>query len=222
MKFYQTLLIICLVNIGLCALGFTQQPDIGDSQIQNPPLPAASQAQAEDISEIYDILPPEQIAADNLSFILIITAAAFCIIAIAAILIYLYKRRKKSHKINEVIYISPEEKALNALHNLSRYTDFFSQKFYFKLSLILRQYIQGRFDINAVEMTLEEILPMISKIDLNEELKRDIKNFLKISDEIKFAKMTTGRDNAANDLQLAFRFVNTTTPAKEKLKPEIT
>jgi hypothetical protein len=67
-------------------------------------------------------------------------------------------------------------------------------RFFTELSLILRHYIEERFNIRAAEMTTEEFLENVKNA---QELthKNLIAEFLRFSDEVKFAKHTPVKDD---------------------------
>ena len=61
--------------------------------------------------------------------------------------------------------------------------------FYFRLSAIMRYYIEERFGLRAPERTTEEFLAEISNADVfNTGQRNYLKSFLKASDIVKFAK----------------------------------
>jgi hypothetical protein len=112
---------------------------------------------------------------------------------------YLWKRRKKPPVEDIEAMLSPEDAALSQLQALSPDTAD-GKIFYFQLSAILRQYLQGRFGIDGLEMTTEELLPHVETMTLERDLKRDMKRFLVSIDPVKFAGAPTRRDLMAKDL----------------------
>jgi hypothetical protein len=83
--------------------------------------------------------------------------------------------------------------------------------YYTRLTDILRQYISGRFGINAMEMTSEEILSALdSELNKDMELKASFSKFFVLADMVKFAKAQTLPDENEISLLGAFTFVNRT------------
>ncbi len=61
--------------------------------------------------------------------------------------------------------------------------------FYTELSMILRTYLEGRFQLNAPDETTEEIVEEMSRsIELNGTQRNILQDFMRQADEVKFAK----------------------------------
>lgn len=85
------------------------------------------------------------------------------------------------------------------------------QEYFFRLSDILRHYIEGRFLLKAPEMTTEEFLICLNQSpQLNHEQKQGIKDFLTQSDLVKFAKLEPTTAQADTGFQLVKKFVDET------------
>ena len=82
--------------------------------------------------------------------------------------------------------------------------------FYSGITDTLREYIDARYEIGAMEMTTAEIMKELKKTDVTEDLQAGLKELFERADFVKFAKYTaTDEDNAAA-LPLAVRFVTST------------
>ncbi len=129
---------------------------------------------------------------------------------------YLYRRF--TGKIVEPV-VPPEppwEIAFRRLDALKgeRHIDFgrFKQ-FYFELSMIIRGYIEGRYDTLAVESTTYELEDDKKlKENLPQPVYSDLFRFFDRSDLIKFAKSIPTASNAEADLAFAYEFVVQTKP----------
>lgn len=85
------------------------------------------------------------------------------------------------------------------------------QEYFFRLSDILRHYIEGRFLLKAPEMTTEEFLICLDQsAQLNQDQKLGIKAFLTQSDLVKFAKFEPTIAQADTGFQLVRKFVDET------------
>lgn len=85
------------------------------------------------------------------------------------------------------------------------------KEFHIQLTDVLREYLENRFGIYAVEMTTSEILEAFSKQDhLNNEDFNKLQQILVLADSVKFAKYQSLQNE--NDLSIkdAFEFVNNT------------
>ena len=82
--------------------------------------------------------------------------------------------------------------------------------FYSGVTDTLREYIDDRYGIGAMEMTTAEILPELKKETLPVELFEGLKELFERADFVKFAKHTATREENAEVLPLAVRFVTST------------
>ena len=86
--------------------------------------------------------------------------------------------------------------------------------FYTELSLILRTYLEGRFNLNAPDETTEEIVDELSRSpELNGAQRNILQDFMRQADMVKFAKGHPDR----TAMESAF---NTTKHFVEETKPE--
>lgn len=86
-----------------------------------------------------------------------------------------------------------------------------AKEYYTDLTDTLRSYIEGRFQVLAMEQTSDEILTDIKGlIDKEDYLK--LKNTLELADLVKFAKMTPLMDDSERCIRDAYAFVDRTKP----------
>ena len=133
--------------------------------------------------------------------------------AITACWILWNKHKRKIPEYTAVV--SPEETALGLLEDISELMDSDIKEFFFRLSLILRGYIKDRFGLDAPEMTTEELLPSITKIELDSGLAQGVRDFVLASDPVKFAKQTVDRTTMERHFEFVRTFVLHTTPRFE-------
>ena len=77
------------------------------------------------------------------------------------------------------------------------------KEYYSSLSDIAREYIEGQFNVNAVEMTTDDILRDVRELRFDQEIYDKLKDTMELSDLVKFAKYTTSpleNDNAMSDM----------------------
>lgn len=141
------------------------------------------------------------------------------IVSAAAWYIYYLAKKKKS------IFASPQPKPLppyeqaiidlNKLNSEKLCENGQEKEFYTRLTDILRIYLQGRFGINAMEMTSTQIR---QTIDANKEThfsRQYINQVLEIADFVKFAKVRPLPDDNVKAFRSALQFVEDTKPAPE-------
>ena len=129
------------------------------------------------------------------------------ILILIVIIIYLRKiMRKKPKPETEQEYIDPRPAyviALAMLNNLKKRELLKTGEFlifYFHLSYIMRFFIEKYYQINAVEMTTNEIRNNLQIEDFKE--KSEILNFLNFADKVKFAKFIPYLKESRNSFDL--------------------
>ena len=130
---------------------------------------------------------------------------------------YLYRRlsRKGVETKEKVIVIPPYELAIQELDSL-RSDKLCEQgrerEFYTRLTDILRQYLQGRFGINAMEMTSTQIRHMLKTNEETRLSKRNMDQVLETADFVKFAKVRPLPEDNTRSFNSAIQFVEDTKP----------
>lgn len=115
------------------------------------------------------------------------------LIGLILILIYYFKNKPKVEIIKEIIKpsIPPHISALEALKQLESkklWQQDKTKEYYSELTHILREYLEQRFEIHALEQTSDEIITALRFTDINEAEKRRLIKILMIADMVKFAK----------------------------------
>lgn len=91
--------------------------------------------------------------------------------------------------------------------------------FYTQVTDVLRVYLEGRFGINAMELTSDEIMALVKKEPGLNEVRAALKDLLTLADLVKFAKMVPLENDNERSLLIAFDVVDKTKPIEE---PEVT
>lgn len=87
-----------------------------------------------------------------------------------------------------------------------------------QLTYILREYIEGRFNIHALEQTTDQILRQLTLLDLSADQVTVLKELLPVADLVKFAKATPPESFHVQALANVRQWVTETIPVPE---PEI-
>jgi len=163
-------------------------------------------------SKWYDFLPDW--ITDYWGWIL----AAVLIIA-AGVCAYLIMTRKVAVNIlPQKKRLPPYElavKRLEALRTDSIWERGMEKEYYTRLIDILRDYLQERFGINAMEMTSTQIVKVLSGNEATRQPNRYMRNILQIADFVKFAKVRPLPDDNVRAFNEALQFVEETRPAPE-------
>jgi len=175
-----------------------------------------------EMSDIKEIQDPPFVWQD---YIIYAIAVLLAILIIAAIIVGIYMYRKKKEKgyfFKPVVIQPPHIIALNALNTVKTeklWQQGREKEYYTELTDILRKYIENRFYINAFEKTSDEILTMVKTYIETDSSYESLKQVLKLSDLVKFAKYRPLPDE--NDLSLinSFLFVNQTKKEEPVIMP---
>lgn len=89
------------------------------------------------------------------------------------------------------------------------------KEYYTHLVDILRKYLQGRFGINAMEMTSRQILDTVRANEATRLTGVQLKKLLEIADFVKFAKVNPEPDDNVKAFRVARQFVEDTEPLPE-------
>ena len=119
--------------------------------------------------------------------------------------------------------VPPYELAISRLGHLKaqRLTESGHEKeYYTELVDILRQYLDGRFHINAMEMTSTQIVRALRSNPDTRMTADQVRSILAIADFVKFAKVRPMPDDNVKAYNRALDFVETTKPAPEPETPD--
>ncbi len=172
---------------------------------------------------IYDIKLPYQAP---ITFKEVLPYLIGGVVLVAIIILLFYFIRKWKRKKRGYIPLKPKEPPyIIALRELDRLKeDKLWQKnkvkyYHTRLTDILRNYIEGRYEINAMEQTTSEILSSLKASSFNDNrLFSKLKEILDLADMVKFAKFKPlPQENETNMLD-AYIFINETKQL-EKLQP---
>ncbi len=169
-------------------------------------------------TNIHDIRGPRQVGLNPDIFY---GAGAAVVLLAAGTVLWLWWRRwknrtrKTSREITAEIYESPAEEAERLLAQLADQPPETPAEYYFQLSAIFRLYLKRRFGLDAPEMTTEELIPRLGRVDLDPDLRDRAREFLRFGDEVKFARAACGRESMTAHLDLVRQVVARTSAPPE-------
>lgn len=174
---------------------------------------------AEDVVDLpekwYDSLPDFVTDVVNDYWLWILIGAIIIIGGICAYLIY--SKRLKIPFLQKKIE-PPYDVAMRELASLKErhLWEQGQEKEYFTiLTDILRKYIEGRFRINAMEMTSSQLLEAINSNSETYEFSDKIERILRLADYVKFAKNRPSADENIQSYNGVYNFVVETKPLEE-------
>lgn len=125
---------------------------------------------------------------------------------------YIERKRKITDGTTPVIVIAPNRKALDALYELEKEKLWQSgevKEYYFRITSILREYIEGTFNVDAVEMVTEDIFEELEKTNKCEVSTMTMANgIFVLSDLVKFAKYQPEMNENVDVMKNAYTFIN--------------
>lgn len=192
------------IGIGWPVAGAEQTGSPGDQH------PAANLAGAPRMNDIHDIKP---LSPPGLGPWLRYYLPATLLAGVLAALIVYHRRNKAAPAADTRAPDPPDVIALRALDELAHRNDLEARRFYFRLSAILRGYMAQRFKIDAPEMTTEELLPAIGRLEIERRLQHQLKQLLRYAEPIKFAGQPAAKNRMHSDLAFGREFVKKTKPA---------
>jgi len=141
---------------------------------------------------------------------------AIVFMLILAGLIFWLRRRQRKQVIAAPapIPLLPHEWAYDALNTLAEqklWQHGEVKEHYTYLTAILREYLERRYGIRAMEQTSDQIIDQLRFRLMNETLLQDTEELLSVADLIKFAKADPGMDIHAATIERVRSFVKLTT-----------
>lgn len=130
--------------------------------------------------------------------------------------IWFYNKRRKAKKAADgefvrVPAVPPYNKAIGDLEELRQQKLWQSGKvkeYFSTLTDIVREYIEGQFGVNAVEMTTDDILEEIKPLQFPKETYDKLKDTMEVADLVKFAKYSSSNLESENAMNSMTDFVN--------------
>lgn len=142
-------------------------------------------------------------------------------IGLAALIVLVAMRKKRNLPI--LPKLQPQEPAhIIALRELKQIREqklFATNEhklYHTKLTDVVRQYLERRFGVNAIEQTTSETMVALTGTDLkNKELEQKLQQTLTLADLVKFAKYVPSVSENEQSLLLSEEFVEQTAPVAE-------
>jgi len=175
-------------------------------------LNVESSLEADASSEIADIKPIHKLPGRVPPWLWISLLVALVAFLVGLVTSKLWKNRGKI--IPSAPPIPPHVLAFHALAALKGKGLLEKDKckpFYTELSMILRTYLEGRFNLNAPDETTEEIVEQLSTSpDLDGNQRNILQDFMRQADMVKFAKGHPDRTTMESAFDTTKQFVNET------------
>ena len=142
---------------------------------------------------------------------------------IAGVIYLVYRYRTKGTLLAPKPKPSPYAVAIKGMENLKKrqlWENGLEREYFTELTEILRQYLDGRFGINAMEMTTRQIIEHLSKDERIRDKKEYVRQVLDMADFVKFAAQRTIADDNVTAYDNVLRFIEETKPTPEEIEAE--
>jgi len=176
----------------------------------------------EDVNEIRDIKGPDELPTDLIRPLLF-AAGILAAFALAFLIFSLFRRKKK--KAQKAVVEKPEPYPFALSRFESGLLDELLEKqdvdgYYVELTDILREYLEGRFGVFALEKTTEEIARDLRSAPVDGFLKTELVHLLRRADRVKFARLDPPPETCREDKTAGRNFVEKTRPEPAIPEPD--
>lgn len=169
-----------------------QSDPVMTNSLQIVVLPTPSPDDLVDMSDIKDIRREPAHWTDYLPWALAVAALAL-LVMLASWLMGRAQNRKRQAALSRTVGLPPHElawKKLDALMQKRLWDKGLVKEYCAETTFIIREYLEKRYEIPALESTSEEIVVLLQKTDFPQPLRSALQELLKKADLVKFAKAT--------------------------------
>jgi len=210
-------------------------------EVRSRPIPTTdgesgswqTQATSEIFIEVESVLPADIEAADirqlkplrevraSPPWVVIVATALGIALLVTALFWYLRRRASQADLLPAIPAHELAFEALNGLRNTDFSDSELVRRFYFQISEVVRAYVEGRFRLNATDLTTEEIVANLGAVeDLPAEQNQVLHEFLIDTDQVKFAHREPTSEDIEGTYEQALGFVEATRPLPPVIEEE--
>ena len=175
--------------------------------------------------EIKDIKPPLDAPWKFEDFLPYLIALAVLALAAGA---YSYWRKKRKQREEAVVIAKPEipphQQALYELRELEDkklWQQGKVKEYYSEATEIVRRFFEGRWGIDALELTSDEIMKRMRNVAESQKVWKEMQSFFTTADLVKFAKYNPAVEEHEKELKEAYEIVRAMVPVLAAEKEEI-
>lgn len=175
--------------------------------------------------EIRDIKPPLDAPWKFEDFLPYLIALILLALAISA---YYYLRKKRKQREEAVVYtkpqIPPHQQALYELRELEDkklWQQGKVKEYYSEATEIVRRFFEGRWGIDALELTSDEIIKKMKAVAESQAVWKEMQAFFTTADLVKFAKYNPTVVEHEKELKYAYEIVRAMVPVERVEKEEV-
>lgn len=190
----------------------------GNLSTQALPL-EVSEVKVDTTKAIYDIKEPLAVSYSFMDWLrdnwkLVLFSALGILLIILLIWYFIRKRKNRPAKVEPPKPVIPLHTIaldkLNALRSQKLWEQGQVKTYHSELTDIIREYLEKRYEINALEQTSEEIFSGLKHLDITEQNMNKLRQMLLLADLVKFAKASPLNSDNEQSMDNAISFVTNT------------
>lgn len=155
-------------------------------------------------NELHDIYPMVHVPFWQTSFFFWLCCAVVCMSILVGVCIVVKRVRERKPVMKSWEHALAQ---LQQLHDVEH-----ADLFYARMTMIMKEYIQQRFELDAVSKTDQEMTSVLRGLPEHDALQK----LFHASVEIKFAQADAGRKRMQDDLIFSQHFINLTIPTEPR------
>jgi hypothetical protein len=190
----------------------------GEIALTNPleiaVLPTPSPDDLNDMADIKDIRREPALWTDYLPWAIAFLVLALLVV-LAAWLIGRAQKRRNQAALSRSVELPPHElalKKLNALAQKQLWQKGLVKEHCAELTFVVREYLEKRYRVPALESTSEEMLKDLQKTDFPQTFRSELNDLLTKADLVKFAKATPPETFQEESMTFARKIILETKP----------
>ena len=181
------------------------------SLVVKPPTDLIIPDSTQMIAPILPIIPEEKNWQDWMWLLYL----QLFLLAVGVFMYFILRKRKKERMIEEeVIVIRPSHEVafekLDELESKNLWQQGKVKEYQSELTYTIREYLENRFEIQALESTTGEINKSLKTVDFDPKHTSNLNNILQIADMVKFAKAKPDESIHQDFMNMARSFVKDT------------
>jgi hypothetical protein len=201
--------------------------DTGNPQFTEAMMLQVNTIRVDTSKAFKDIKGPIQAPFTFLEVLPYIGYGLLALLVIGVIIYYIIKNAKKKNVVvveQPKVILPPHVKALGELETLVNkklWQEGKIKDYYTGITDILRIYLVERYDINALEMTTDEIMLALRRRGMNDAVKQKLNDVLVLADLVKFAKENPLPSDHEFCYHASVGFINETAEIQMPAKPVV-
>lgn len=191
--------------------------------LETPPLLVKPVNALDNLNPDWSIIEEQVSWRDYLIYLYMVLGVLALIGVVFLLIKYLKKDKVEVSEVKEVVKLPAHEIALQSLTQLKEaelWQKGEMKAYHTELTRVMRQYIEDRYTIQALEMTSSQLKKELKTQGIPSDIIVRFDDILQIADKVKFAKGSTGPEINMKFMDEAFAIVNETKKVVKDIEAE--